>query len=136
MWFAGAPVGALFGQAFDYGVVHIRGQYAASQWRWIYVFVGSFSLVFAVIFLLFFPDSPMKSKFLNDRERQIAIQRLQGNNTGIQAPKFKVEQVWETLQDPQLYLIVIILFSVSFANQAFGTYVYFPSKRADPDQIP
>jgi len=78
----------------------------------------------------------MKSKFLNDRERQIAIQRLQGNNTGIQAPKFKVEQVWETLQDPQLYLIVIILFSVSFANQAFGTYVYFPSKRADPDQIP
>ena len=121
--FAGAPVGSLFGQIFNYGVIHLKGKYEDSPWRWIYVVVGSFSLAFSVIFLILFPDSPMKAKFLNDRERQIAVQRLQSNNTGIQTPKFKLEQVWETLMDPQLYLITTILFTVAFANQAFGRYV-------------
>lgn len=134
--FAGAPIGSLFGQVFNYGVIHLKGKYEDSPWRWIYVVVGSFSLAFSVIFLILFPDSPMKAKFLNDRERQIAVQRLQSNNTGIQTPKFKLEQVWETLMDPQLYLITTILFTVAFANQAFGRYIdLLPQRTSSPRDL-
>lgn len=69
-----------------------------------------------------FPDSPMRASFLTDREKQIAVQRVQANNTGIQSRKFKWAQVREALMDLQLYIIAVFGFCFSFSNAALGRY--------------
>jgi ACS family allantoate permease-like MFS transporter len=122
IWYAGSPFGGLIGQAFDYAAVQIKGSY--SPWRYIYIILGSITLGYTVLFLILFPDSPMKAKFLTDRERQIAVQRLQTNNTGIQTRKFKKSQVIDAIKDPQLYLITLILFAFAFSNVCIGRFVY------------
>ena len=64
----------------------------------------------------------MKASFLTDRERQIAIRRLQRNSTGIQSRQYKKAHVFEVFKDPQVYLITFIFFTVSFANASFGSF--------------
>lgn len=66
----------------------------------------------------------MKAAFLDSRERQIAIRRLQENSTGIQSREFKRSHVLDALKDPQVYLITFVFFTVAFANASFGRSVH------------
>ena len=45
----------------------------------------------------------MKCHFLSEREKIIAVQRLQNNHTGIQTRKFKITQVVDAVRDPSVY---------------------------------
>jgi len=69
-----------------------------------------------------FPDSPMKGSFLTEREKEIAVMRVQTNNTGMQTRKFKKAQFLEAFKDPQLYIISFTAFTFAFANGALGRY--------------
>jgi MFS transporter, ACS family, allantoate permease len=120
VWFAGAPFGALVGQAFSYGAVQIGGAFKDSPWKWIYILIGSISMAYSLVYLLLFPDSPMKCHFLTDRERHIAVLRVRSNNTGIQTRAWKLYQIWDAFKDPQLWLLVIIKFAIAFANTCFA----------------
>lgn len=82
--------------------------------------IGSITMGFAAAMVLFMPDSPMKALFLTEREKAIAVQRLQGNNTGIQTRRFKWRQFVDAFLDPQLYALCVTAFSFAFANAALG----------------
>ena len=102
IWIAGASLGSIIGQAIDFGAVSIGGAYKNSPWKWIYVILGSASLAVGLFYFWAFPDSPMTATFLTAREKQIAVQRIQKNNTGTQSRKFKLKQVQEAFMDPQM----------------------------------
>jgi len=129
IWISGQAFGSIVGQGIDYGAISVRGVYAEHPWKWIYVILGSITMGFAVIMALMFPDSPMKAAFLTVREKEIAVMRVQKNNTGMQTRKFKKDQFFGTFKDPQLYILCIIAFSFAFANGALGRYVQIESSR-------
>ena len=78
---------------------------------------------FGLLMLWKFPDSPMKGAFLTEREKEIAVMRVQTNNTGMQTRKFKKQQFLEAFKDLQLYIIAFSAFTFAFANGALGRYV-------------
>jgi hypothetical protein len=78
---------------------------------------------FALLMFWKFPDSPMKGTFLTEREKEIAVMRVQTNNTGMQTRKFKKEQFFEAFKDLQLWIICFVAFSFAFANAALGRFV-------------
>jgi hypothetical protein len=49
---------------------------------------------------LFLPDSPLNAKFLNERERSIAFERLRETRTGIKTSQFKWHQAKDGLLSP------------------------------------
>lgn len=124
IWFSGSGFGTFVGQALDYGLGQIGGKYADHPWRWFYVILPSMTCAFAVVFFLLFPDSPVKCKFLTDREKAIAIYRLEKNNTGIQARHFKISQFLDCFKDPSLYVFVYALFTFTFITNALSRYIY------------
>ena len=123
IWISGQAFGNIFGQGIDYGAVSIRGIYAKSPWKWIYVILGSVTMGFALLMFWKFPDSPMKGAFLTEREKEIAVMRVQTNNTGMQTRKFKKEQFLEAFKDLQLWIICFVAFSFGFANAALSRFV-------------
>jgi MFS transporter, ACS family, allantoate permease len=123
IWISGASVGGLVGQGLDFGAINIGGAYANNRWKWIYVILGSVTMGSAMIMFLLFPDTPMKAWFLTKREKDIAVQRLKTNNTGIQTRTFKWKQALEAFTDPQLYFLCVFAFAFSFVNNAFGRQV-------------
>ncbi|EXJ53447.1 uncharacterized protein A1O5_13315 [Cladophialophora psammophila CBS 110553] len=122
LWMCGASIGAIVGQAFDYAAASIKGQFEKSPWKWIYLLLGSMTVAYAIFFGIFFPDSPMTAHFLTERERNIAVRRLQKNQTGIQTRRFKPHQVLEAFTDPQLWLICVTGFAFAFATAALGSF--------------
>jgi hypothetical protein len=59
------------------------------------------------------PDSPMKAKYLTERERIIAVKRLRANQMGIQSGEWKWEQVIETLIDLKTWCWFIAIIAIS-----------------------
>lgn len=51
------------------------------------------------------PDNPMTCKRLTEKERVVAIARLQGDTTGIENRTFKTAQVWELLLDSRAWMM-------------------------------
>ncbi|OAP56497.1 hypothetical protein AYL99_09676 [Fonsecaea erecta] len=122
LWMTGSSIGAIVGQSLDYAAASIKGEFHNSPWKWMYLLLGSLTVAYSVIFGLFFPDNPMKARFLTERERNIAVRRLQKNQTGIQTRKFKPKQVWEALTDPQIWLLCVSTFAFAFATAALGSF--------------
>ncbi|KAJ7618009.1 major facilitator superfamily domain-containing protein [Roridomyces roridus] len=96
----------------SFGVAHIHSG-PLEGWQWLMIITGLMTFVIAVCFWLYFPDSPTTAWFLTPEERQIAVLRLKGNQTGVENKHFKREQMIETLTDPKTWMFALF---VAFTN--------------------
>ncbi|KAF2820423.1 MFS general substrate transporter [Ophiobolus disseminans] len=97
-WNAMNGVTFIVGSLFTYGLGHIDSD-AMYKYQIIFLFCGLLTVVYAFVILVFMPDSPMSAKYLTERERYIATERLRANQMGVQSGVWKWEQVWETFLD-------------------------------------
>jgi MFS family permease len=72
----------VIGGIVSYGIGHIHSKVAS--WRLLFIILGLFTICWGVMLSVYMPDSPMQAKFLNDREKYIAIDRVKDNMTGIE----------------------------------------------------
>lgn len=77
---------------------------------------GAITIVWACVIGLLLPDNPVKAKFLNEREKAIAIERIRANQTGVENKTFKREQLVECLLDPKTWLIFLFNVWISIPN--------------------
>lgn len=70
-------------------------------------------MAYSVVVFLLIPDSPMEAKFLSDREKVIATERLRANQMGIASMKWRWDHVKETALDVKTYLWFIASASIS-----------------------
>ncbi|KIW37758.1 hypothetical protein, variant [Exophiala oligosperma] len=122
VYISGTALGALVGQGVDLGAVNIKGAYAASPWKWIYIILGPITIAFGFVVVALFPASPMNAWFLTAREREIAVGRLLQNNTGMKTRKWKWAHLREAYLDPQLYVLSIYSFTFAFVNLSIGSF--------------
>lgn len=64
---------------------------------------------FVVYFLL--PDNPSNARFLNERERIVAVKRVAGNETGIKNKSFNKKQAALAFYDVKAVLLFISVFA-------------------------
>lgn len=77
---------------------------------------GGITIVWACIIGIFLPDSPVKAKFVNDRQKAIAIERMRADQTGIENKHFKKEQMIEAFTDPKTWLLFFFNIWISVPN--------------------
>ena len=58
-------------------------------------------------FLLLFPDSPVKARFLSKDEKIKAVRRIQVNQSGTETKAWKKEQVVEAVKDIKTWLFFL-----------------------------
>ena len=72
------------------------------------------------------PETPNTAKFLSDDEKRIAVQRVAENMTGIKGYAWKPYQLWHTLADPKVWLLLGFEFFKNIPNGGltnFGSLV-------------
>ena len=79
--------------------------------RYVFIFFGSFSVIAGVWSLLILPDSPSTAKFLTERERAVAVERVAENRTGVKNRKFSTYQLRQTFYDPKTWILFIMAVS-------------------------
>ncbi|EJD04816.1 membrane transporter [Fomitiporia mediterranea MF3/22] len=89
-----------------FGALHIK-TLTFEPWKWLMIMCGIITIVIAVCYWLFFPDSPATAWFLTPEERVIAVNRIKANQAGIENKHFKKEQMIECLVDPKTWIFAL-----------------------------
>lgn len=104
--------------------------------RWMYVFIifGAVSVATGIWSLLVLPDLPSTAKFLTERERAIAVERVAANRQGVKNRHFKWYQVKQAALDPKTWLLFIMAVGAQIPNSALTsvrtvhTYIHYLQK--------
>lgn len=125
LWYCGNGFALILQSFVAYGIGHIHVE-GVPVWRWFFIIFGIIGLLWAAVLWVFMPDTPLTASFLNERERQIAVERLRENRTGIQNKDFKKDQFIEAFKDPKVwygffYSIACVVPATAVAN--FGSLV-------------
>ncbi|EXJ86942.1 hypothetical protein A1O3_03896 [Capronia epimyces CBS 606.96] len=108
LWYTANGAGIALGGLLGYGIGHIRG--ALASWRYEFLIIGALCCIWGIVIGIFMPDSPVTAKFLNQREKRIAVERLKSNQTGtpLADSPWQRYQVVEAFSDIKLYLFFLL----------------------------
>lgn len=124
LWYTANGLGIALGGLLGYAIGHIRG--SLSSWKYEFIIIGALCSGWGIVLMIFLPDSPVTAHMLSKRERRIAIERLRGNQTGVENKTFKMGQVIETLKDPKTYFFFLLATVQNLPNGGisnFGTLI-------------
>ncbi|CAK4032772.1 MFS general substrate transporter [Lecanosticta acicola] len=118
VFISGAAMANAYGGALAYGISQIRGSLA--PWKILFLIEGLPTCAFAIIVWFFLPDSISTSTFLNEREKEIALQfvaRNQRIDVG-QERGVRFQEMFSAFKDPKSFLPGLMYFgcNVSFAS--------------------
>ena len=120
LWFAGNCIANIIGGLISYGIGHIHSSLAT--WRVLFLILGGVTVAYSTLLWVILPDSPMRARFLNDREKMIAVHRtLKDASSAMDEDDFQKYQVLEALRDPQAWMLVLYTFSVNICNGGITT---------------
>ncbi len=98
--------------AIFYGCTFI-GDKPTDSWRYIYYVIGSLTIAWGFVVLVFLPDSPVTARWLNQRDRFVAVERIRDNQAGLTNHMIKPRQILETVSDVKVLLLCAVVFAVS-----------------------
>lgn len=110
VFISGAAIANAYGGALAYGISQIRGSLA--PWRILFLIEGLPTLIFAAVAWFCLPDSISTTKFLNEREKQVAshfVARNQRLDIG-QERGVRFKEMFEAFKDPKSFLPGIMYF--------------------------
>ncbi|KAL4874902.1 major facilitator superfamily domain-containing protein [Aspergillus karnatakaensis] len=120
-WNAMNGVTAIVGSLFTYGLGHIKSDTLYS-YQTIFILCGLLTVVYSFIVLAFMPDSPMETKFLSEREKVIAVERLRANQMGIISREWRWDHVIETLLDVKTWIWFLLIIAISIPSGGISTF--------------
>ncbi|KAF7311323.1 MFS general substrate transporter [Mycena kentingensis (nom. inval.)] len=111
-WYCFNGVAGIVGGFLAYGLGHATGA-RVPTWALIFLVLGAITTLWGATVFFILPDSPVSARFLDQRQKAIAIKRVAGNRTGTKNKVFKRYQMYQALRDPKTYF----LFAASVAAQ-------------------
>ncbi|KAI1122921.1 major facilitator superfamily domain-containing protein [Nemania abortiva] len=113
-------VAGIFGGLLGYAVGHITT--GLPQWQYVFLIFGSISLAWGAAFLALMPDLPTTARFLNARQRIVAVERVAQNRQGVKNHHFKTYQMWQCLRDPKTWILFFMSVAAQIPNAAQSTF--------------
>ncbi|KAJ5724076.1 hypothetical protein N7488_002111 [Penicillium malachiteum] len=120
-WYAMNGVVNMFGSLITYGLGHISSPVFES-YQIIFLFFGLLTVAFSSVVLIFMPDSPIKSNFMSEEDKLVAIERLRMNQQGMETHEWKWEQVKEAFLDIKSWFWFALMISISIPSGGITTF--------------
>lgn len=105
-WYLANGFGIALGGLLGFGIGNIKG--SLPSWKFEFIIIGALCFIWGIVMYIFLPDSPITAKGLTLREKRVVIERLKGNQTGIENKHLKAYQVKEAFCDIKLYLFFLL----------------------------
>ncbi|TDZ35542.1 putative transporter [Colletotrichum trifolii] len=110
-----------------YGLSGARGTTRLETWKILYLVLGLPTVVTGVCCWWAMPDNQTNARFLDRREKAIAVERIRGNFQGVGGGReWKWHQFSEAFRDPRTYLYVLFSLLMNIPNggvTAFGSII-------------
>ncbi|CAI7597046.1 unnamed protein product [Penicillium pancosmium] len=112
-------IGGLLAFAFSF----VPSNSPVKSWEGLFMTYGIITVIWATFVFFWMPDSPMRAKCWSEEDKQLMVERVRQNQTGLQNRIFRKEQVWDALKDPQLYAFAVIQMVSAMPSGGIGAYV-------------
>lgn len=122
IWYSSLGWGGIIGSYISMGISTLPTTIRPERWEILFYILGAVTMLWAVFIYVFLPDSPANARFLNERERLIAVKRVAGNDLGIKNKAFNKNQVFVALTDPKAILIFVSVFAAAIPNGVVNSF--------------
>ncbi|CEL54479.1 putative transporter PB1C11,03 OS=Schizosaccharomyces pombe (strain 972 / ATCC 24843) GN=SPCPB1C11.03 PE=1 SV=1 [Rhizoctonia solani AG-1 IB] len=102
-WFLMNGTAQIISNLMGYGSLYFKSNLLA-PWQWFTLINGALTFATSLAFYFYFPDSISTSKFLTEREKRVAAERVREHETNAENKIWKPEQFKEALHDPKTWL--------------------------------
>ncbi|OTA62026.1 MFS general substrate transporter [Hypoxylon sp. EC38] len=100
----------------------LLGYAGLAPWMYIFLIFGAITLAWATMFLIFMPDLPSTARFLNERQKIVAVERVAMNKQGVKNHHFKTYQMWQCLRDPKTWILFVMSIASQIPNAAQSSF--------------
>ncbi|EOD46336.1 putative mfs general substrate transporter protein [Neofusicoccum parvum UCRNP2] len=114
-------IATMFGGLIGYAIGHITTGHLA-RWQYVFIIFGAVSIAWGVVSLLVLPDLPSTAKFLTERERAVAVERVASNRQGVKNQHFKREQAAQFARDPKTWILFVMAVGAQVPNSALTSF--------------
>ncbi|KAK6079628.1 MFS allantoate transporter [Seiridium cupressi] len=104
-----------------YGLSAVQGT-AIASWKILSLMLGVITCITGVLCYIFLPDDAANARFLNEREKAVATERIRGNFQGIGSQTWKWYQFREALVDFRTWLYVLYSLLMNIPNGGITTF--------------
>jgi ACS family allantoate permease-like MFS transporter len=95
---------------------------AVESWQLLFLVIGLFTAFIGAIFLFVMPDNQMNARFLTEKEKVLAIERIRVNQQGVGNKHFKLYQFKEALTDPMAWAFVFYSLVADIPNGGISNF--------------
>ncbi|KAJ7247876.1 MFS general substrate transporter [Mycena haematopus] len=120
-WFGFAAVAGAFGGLIAFGVQHAHA--AIHNWRILFLIEGIPTLVMGIVTIFFLPNRPESTTFFNERERVIALDRMNRGTSGDTGAKVEKAHILMALRDWRCYAGGAIYFGLNCALASISAFL-------------
>ncbi|KAL2814520.1 major facilitator superfamily domain-containing protein [Aspergillus cavernicola] len=121
LWYCMTGVQLMVGGILAWGTSHYIGHHIKS-WQLLFLVLGALTCAWSLFLGWYLPDSPMKAKCFSEEDKQLMVERVRANGTGIQNKKFKKYQLIEAVTDPITWLYVLLQLSSTLVIGGLGVF--------------
>lgn len=124
IWFSFNGVGQIIGGFVAYGIAvgTARHPVAVESWQLLFLVIGLFTAFIGAIFLVVMPDNQLNARFLTQKEKVLAIERIRVNQQGVGNKHFKFYQFKEALTDPMVWAFVFFSLVADIPNGGISNF--------------
>ncbi|KAH8655784.1 major facilitator superfamily domain-containing protein [Xylariales sp. PMI_506] len=120
IWYSAVGMATTISPMLNYALGIMKSSLA--PWKGIFLVLGAITIVWSSALWFFLPDNPLSSRFLDEKEKAIALDRLKRNNAGTVSNQFDRKQFWEALADYKMWSSFLIIFCTGVPSGALGTF--------------
>lgn len=124
IWFSFNGVGQIIGGFVAYGIAVGTAKHPVSveSWQLLFLVIGLFTALVGCIFLWAMPDNQLNARFLTEKEKVLAIERIRVNQQGVGNKHFKMYQLKEALTDPMVWAFVFYALVADIPNGGISNF--------------
>ncbi|KAH6723929.1 putative MFS transporter [Leptodontidium sp. MPI-SDFR-AT-0119] len=120
-WFMGLPVAQILGGLISFAFQHVEDA-ELEGWRIMFLVLGAVTILIGAGAVYVLPDSPMKVKWLSEREKVALLLHISENRTGVENRRFERAQLKELVLDPQIWLLTLINCLIAISSGVINAY--------------
>ncbi|KAM5432485.1 hypothetical protein McanMca71_004359 [Microsporum canis] len=95
-----------------------------SGWRWLFIIEGSVSAAVAIAGFWLLPNTPLTTRWLKSKERELAHDRIQRDKMGLPEKASTMEGLKQAVRDPRTWIFCLMQ---NFHLSACGFNSFFPT---------
>ncbi|KAJ5736527.1 uncharacterized protein N7483_001652 [Penicillium malachiteum] len=121
-WYMMNGLQNIIGGLLAFGFSFVPSSSPIKSWQALFMTYGIITVFWAIFVFFWLPDSIMRAKCWSEENKQLMVERVRQNQTGLQNRIFRWEQVKDAFTDPQLYAFVLIQLFTTIPSGGIGAF--------------